>query len=213
MCVCTLINALEGKETVFEVKAEEFVAYSLAARDPEVAAGARRQPLQLLDEVEDALPGVVAGVELGAGDDVAGEPRHVRAHLHLVAGARHRLTQRARRLPGALRHVPHPATEPVGHERRRHHVALVRPRRAVGHDQAAADEVLGALPLQPRLAGDVRVPRRQQLPHHARVRHAHPGLAPVPVHEQPPCTGASKTPTSGQLLRAPAPAVRQCVVS
>ena len=32
-------------------------------------------------------------------------------------------------------------------------MALVRSGGAVGHDRAAADEVLGALPLQPRLAG------------------------------------------------------------
>jgi hypothetical protein len=32
-------------------------------------------------------------------------------------------------------------------------MALVRSGGAVGHDRAAADEVLGALPLQPQLAG------------------------------------------------------------
>jgi hypothetical protein len=106
--------------------------HSLAAGDPEVAAGARSEPLQLLDEAEDALAEVVAGVELGACDDVTGEPRHVRAHLHLVPPVpRRRLPQSSRRLPRALRHVRHPAPQPVRHERRRAHVApfaISRPR-------------------------------------------------------------------------------------
>ena len=197
---------------------------SLAAGDPEVAAGAGGEALELLDEEEDPLAGLVARVELGARDHVAGEPRHVRADLHLVPGPRHRLPQRPHRLPRALHHVPHPPLcqetavglallcrrrrqwrrrgetvrylEPVGHERRRDDVALVRPGGAVGHEEATADEVLGALPLQPRLAGDVRVPRRQELPHHAGLRHAHPRRAPVPVHEPPPCKRAPMSPVS-----------------
>jgi hypothetical protein len=78
--------------------------------------------------------------------------------------------------------------ELVGHERRRDDVALLRPAGAVGHEQAAADEVPGALPLQPRLAGGVRrVLGRQELLDHRRVRQAQPRLAPIPVQEQVPC--------------------------
>jgi hypothetical protein len=43
-----------------------------------------------------------------------------------------------------------------------------------------------ALPLQPRLAGGVRVLGRQELLDHVRVRQAQPRLAPVPVHEELP---------------------------
>jgi hypothetical protein len=57
----------------------------------------------------------------------------------------------------------------------------------------------------------VRVPRRQELPHHARVRHAHPGLTPVPVHEHPPCTHAQAhdTPLRSALSAAASAMQRQ----
>lgn len=77
----------------------------------------------------------------------------------------------------------------VGHERRRDDVALVRPVRAVGHEEPSADEVPGALALQPRLAGGVRrVLGRQELFDLRRVRQAQARLAAVPVHEQLPCS-------------------------
>jgi hypothetical protein len=81
--------------------------------------------------------------------------------------------------------------EPVGHERRGDGVALVRPVRAVGHENSSADEVPGPLALQPRLArGARRVLGRQELFDMRRVRQAQARLAPVPVHERLPCSPA-----------------------
>jgi hypothetical protein len=68
-------------------------------------------------------------------------------------------------------------------------VALVRPVRSVGHEDSPADEVPGALALQPRLARGVRrVLGREELLDLRRVRQAQARLAPVPVHEQLPCS-------------------------
>ena len=89
--------------------------HSLAAGDLEVAAGAHDEALQVLEETEDELSGIIARVELGARDDVAGEPSHVPADLHLAtppAAERRRrrqrcLLERTDRLLCALHHVTH----------------------------------------------------------------------------------------------------------
>jgi len=82
----------------------------------------------------------------------------------------------------------------VRHERRRDDVALVRPVRAVGHEEPSADEVPGPLALQPRLAGGARrVLGRQELFDLRRVRQAQARLAPVPVDEQLACSARRHT--------------------
>jgi hypothetical protein len=78
-----------------------------------VAAGARGEALQVLEETEDELSGIIARVELGARDDVAREPSHVPADLHLATppAARRRrrrcILKRPDRLLRALHHVTH----------------------------------------------------------------------------------------------------------
>lgn len=84
---------------------------------------------------------------------------------------------------GGRGHYEDKHLELVAHECGGHDVALVVPVVAVGHQQAPADKVLGALLLQPRLAGGVGVLGGQQFLDHVRLNQAHPRLAAAPEDE------------------------------